>query len=94
MATAVYRLATGNTSNVKWFTGIGERVIDCGPGYRVYLAKDGTSLIILLGGGTKRSQYLDVRKAMELHAEYKARKAEAGRAQAKPGMRRMKRQRR
>ena len=93
VATAVYRLATGNTSNVKWFTGIGERVIDWGPGYRVYLAKDGTSLIILLGGGTKRSQYLDVRKAMELHAEYKARKAEAGRAQAKPGMRRMKRQR-
>jgi DNA-binding phage protein len=44
----------GNTSNVKWFAGIGEYVIDWGPGYRIYLAKDGESLIVLFGGGTKR----------------------------------------
>jgi putative addiction module killer protein len=44
----------GNTSSVKWFAGIGEYVIDWGPGYRIYLAKDGESLIVLFGGGTKR----------------------------------------
>jgi len=31
VATAVMRLATGNTSNVKWFGGIGEYRIDWGP---------------------------------------------------------------
>ena len=35
------RMALGNTSNIKWFDGLGEYVIDWGPGYRIYLAKDG-----------------------------------------------------
>ncbi len=83
VATAVYRLGIGNTSNVKWFAGIGERIIDWGPGYRVYLAQDGTSLIMLFGGGTKRGQRADVRRAIELHAEYKARKSVVLRTQAK-----------
>ena len=52
--TATLRLELGNTSNVKWFSGIGEYVIDWGPGYRIYLAKDGNTLIVLFGGGTKR----------------------------------------
>jgi putative addiction module killer protein len=77
VATAVVRLATGNTSRVKWFQGIGECVIDWGPGYRVYLAKDGEELIILYGGGTKRRQPADIARAKELHAEYKARKLAA-----------------
>jgi putative addiction module killer protein len=45
----------GNTSSVKWFSGIGEYRIDWGPGYRIYLAKAGDDLIILLGGGTKKA---------------------------------------
>lgn len=28
--------------------------IDYGPGYRIYLGKDGERLVILLGGGTKK----------------------------------------
>ena len=74
VATAVMRLATGNTSNVKWFGGIGEYRIDWGPGYRIYLAQDGARLIVLFGGGTKRRQQADVARAKELHAEYCARK--------------------
>ncbi len=31
------RMELGNTSNIKWFEGIGEYRIDWGPGYRVYL---------------------------------------------------------
>jgi putative component of toxin-antitoxin plasmid stabilization module len=33
VVTATLRLELGNTSNVKWFSGIGEYVIDWGPGY-------------------------------------------------------------
>ena len=39
VATAKLRMELGNTSSVKWFAGIGEYVIDWGPGYRIYLAK-------------------------------------------------------
>lgn len=59
---------------MKWFAGIGEYIIDWGPGYRIYLAKDGESLIVLFGGGVKRRQQVDVERAKALHAEYKARK--------------------
>lgn len=71
---AKLRMELGNTSNVKWFDGIGEYRIDWGPGYRIYLAKDGEALIVLFGGGTKRRQQADIERARELHAEYKARK--------------------
>lgn len=74
VVTAKLRLELGNTSNVKWFDGIGEYVIDWGPGYRVYLAKDGETLIILFGGGTKRGQQKDIDWAKALHLEYKTRK--------------------
>ncbi len=75
VATATLRLSLGNTSRVKWFAGLGEYVIDWGPGFRVYLARDGDSLIVLFGGGTKRGQQADIDRAKALLAEYKARKA-------------------
>lgn len=71
---AKLRMEQGNTSSVKWFAGIGEYVIDWGPGYRIYLARDGDALIILFGGGTKRGQQKDIDQAKALHAEYKERK--------------------
>lgn len=74
VATALLRIEEGNTSRLKWFRGIGECVIDWGPGLRVYLAKEGDSLILLLGGGTKRTQFEDIRRAMALHEEYRDRK--------------------
>ena len=58
----------------QWFDGMGEYVIDWRPGYRIYLARDGDTLIVLFGGGTKRGQQRDIDKAKELLAEYKARK--------------------
>ena len=68
------RIELGNTSNIKWFDGIGEYRIDWGPGYRIYLIQDGKELIILLGGGTKKKQQQDIKKAKMLHKEYKTRK--------------------
>jgi len=74
VTTALLRLELGNISNVKWFDGIGEYRIDWGPGYRIYLSKDGEALLILLGGGTKKGQDADISRAKALHQEYKARK--------------------
>jgi putative addiction module killer protein len=74
VAAAQVRLSQGNTSSVKRFSGLAEYVIDWGPGYRVYLARDGEKLIVLFGGGTKRGQQRDIERAKELLAEYKARK--------------------
>jgi putative addiction module killer protein len=74
---AMMRLSLGNTSNVKWFEGIGEYVINWGPGFRVYLAKEGSALIVLFTGGTKHRQRTDIERALTLHAEYKARKRAA-----------------
>jgi putative addiction module killer protein len=74
IAIAKVRLELGNTSNIKWFDGIGEYRIDWGAGYRIYLAQDGRQLIILFGGGTKKSQQKDIHNAKRLFAEYKSRK--------------------
>jgi putative addiction module killer protein len=52
-----------NTSNVKWFAGIGEYGIDLSPGYRIHLAESGESLIVLFGCGTKRRQRTDIDRA-------------------------------
>ncbi len=68
------RLGLGNFSNIEWFKGIGECKIDWGPGYRIYLAKDGEALIILFGGSAKKGQQKAIDQAVALHEEYKARK--------------------
>ena len=57
VTTGLLRLELGNISNVKWIGGgLGEYRIDWGPGYRLYLMRDGEELIILFAGGTKRRQ--------------------------------------
>ena len=40
--------------------------IDHGPGYRVYFTRRGDRVIILLAGGTKRTQPADIAKAIEI----------------------------
>ena len=69
-----YICLDGSNPYKAWFDGIGEYVINWGPGYRVYLAKDGDTLIILFGGGTKRGQQKGIDRAKALYHEYKARK--------------------
>ncbi|AJY71976.1 addiction module protein [Geobacter sulfurreducens] len=78
VAVAKIRIEQGNTSNVKWFEGIGEYKIDWGPGYRIYLARDGQKIIVLLGGGTKKGQSKDIERALAFWADYKRRKREVG----------------
>ena len=62
---------------------LGEYRIDWGPGLRLYLAKDGETLIVLLGGGTKKAQQVDIERARASWAEYRARKAAAARRRGK-----------
>jgi putative addiction module killer protein len=61
--TYLTRIEQGNTSNLDW-----------GPGYRIYVGKDGEKSIILLGGGTKKHQQKDIEHAQWLWEEYKHRK--------------------
>jgi putative addiction module killer protein len=74
VAIGVMRLGLGNTSNLKRIGTITEYRISWGPGYRIYLAEDGDAWV-LLGGGTKRRQRVDIERAEALMAEYNRRKS-------------------
>jgi putative addiction module killer protein len=56
---------------------VGEGVLelreDIGPGYRVYLARHGTALVILLCGGDKRTQDADIKRAKAYWQDWKQR---------------------
>ena len=72
---ALDRLERGNFSAAKGVgTGVFELRLDFGPGYRIYFGKDGETLVILLGGGTKKRQQADIVDAQALWQEYKRRK--------------------
>jgi putative addiction module killer protein len=72
---ALARIEQGNLSNLKVVkAGVHEFRIDWGPGYRIYLGRDGDVLVILLGGGTKRRQQKDIEAARASWSDYKRRK--------------------
>ncbi|MCR6631399.1 MAG: type II toxin-antitoxin system RelE/ParE family toxin [Magnetospirillum sp.] len=76
VAVAKIKLVGGQFGNLKAVgEGVSEYRIDYGPGYRVYLGRDGAELVILLGGGDKTSQSEDIAEAKRLWKEYKHRKA-------------------
>jgi putative addiction module killer protein len=75
--TAVARMEAGNLSNLKGVGGgVVERAIDWGPGYRIYLGRDGDQLIILLGGGSRKRQDEDIERAKECWRDYRKRKVQ------------------
>ena len=60
VAARLIRLQNGNFGDCKPVgDGVWELRVDWGPGYRIYLAKDGEALIILFGGSTKKERGLD-----------------------------------
>jgi putative addiction module killer protein len=66
----IERLALGLVGDVKPIgEGVAEMRIDHGPGYRVYFLKRGKLLIVLLAGGSKRTQKRDIEKALKLASE-------------------------
>ena len=73
--TALARMEAGNLGDVRGVgSGVLESRIHVGPGYRVYFGRDGDTLIVLLGGGTKVRQQKDISDARELWQDYKRRK--------------------
>lgn len=64
------RLSLGNPGDHRSVgKGVRELRIDYGPGYRVYYAVRGSTLVILLAGGDKSSQGDDIERALELNEE-------------------------
>jgi putative addiction module killer protein len=55
--------------------GVYELRIDWGPGYRVYYARIGELILLLLCGGDKRSQTKDIERAQDYFKDYKVRSA-------------------
>ena len=71
----VRRMEFGNFGDSKSVgEGVRELRIDIGPGYRVYYGIDEGRIVLLLGGGTKRGQSRDIRKAIDRWTTYKERK--------------------
>ena len=65
--TRIERMAAGNPGDVKAVAqGISEMRIHYGPGYRIYFTKRGNEIVILLAGGSKRSQAKDIKTALSL----------------------------
>jgi len=61
------RLALGNPGDARPVgEGVSELRIDYGPGYRVYFVRRGPALIIVLGGGDKRTQDRGIEAALAL----------------------------
>ena len=65
------RISNGNLGDYKSVgSGVLELRIDYGPGYRVYFTIQGNELILLLIGGDKSTQKMDIKLAHELKSEY------------------------
>jgi putative addiction module killer protein len=72
----VQRLETGLFGDC---APIGEGALEMrehhGAGFRVYFGRHGSTIVILLCGGTKRTQASDIKKAREYWADWKRRRA-------------------
>lgn len=70
----VQRMAAGNFGDCKPLTeGVWELRIDHGPGYRIYYARAGEALLLLLAGGDKRKQRTDIETAIVYWKDWKMR---------------------
>jgi putative addiction module killer protein len=66
----ISRFRVGNFGDAKRVRErVSEARVDYGPGYRIYFTLRGTTLIILLCGGDKRTQAADIVRAKRLAEE-------------------------
>lgn len=72
------RLRSGNPGDVKAVgAGVSELRVDYGPGYRVYFAMAGMTLVVLLCAGDKRTQTADIKRAKKFWTDYQQRTNES-----------------
>lgn len=65
--TRIRRLSLGNAGDARPVgEGVSELRVDIGPGYRIYVIRNGARTVLLLGGGTKSTQQRDIGRAIEL----------------------------
>ncbi|HEY1453960.1 MAG TPA: type II toxin-antitoxin system RelE/ParE family toxin [Roseiarcus sp.] len=65
------RMSLGNPGDVRPVDeGVSELRIDYGPGYRVYFAGRGKTVVVLLCGGDKQTQDIDIATAKSLAKEW------------------------
>ncbi|AJW93656.1 hypothetical protein BM43_7590 (plasmid) [Burkholderia gladioli] len=70
IAKRIQRLAHGQYGDVKSVgAGVSELRVHTGPGYRVYFAQRGSTIIVLLCGGDKSTQQRDIQRAWALASE-------------------------
>lgn|ERR1700683_2115680 len=68
------RVTTGNFGDHSFLrNGVWELRLDVGPGYRVYFGRHGITLVLLLCGGTKRTQSSDIGRAVRFFADFQRR---------------------
>ncbi len=68
------RAKAGNLGTSKALRdGVYEMKIDYGPGYRVYYALVGATVVLLLNGGDKSRQAKDIERAVAFLADYRRR---------------------
>lgn len=70
------RMAAGNFGDCRpLIGGVWELRIDHGPGYRIYYARAGAELLLLLIGGDKRKQQADIDMAVAYWKDWNRRNA-------------------
>lgn len=70
----IARLEAGNFGDCKGLRdGVQEIRIDYGPGYRVYLSRQGKVIVLLLCGSDKREQDRAIEKAIDYLKDWKRR---------------------
>jgi len=73
----IARLRLGNMGDCEPVgDGVSELRIHYGPGYRVYFGQDGNKIVVLILGGSKRTQKKDIKAAKILWKDYKERENE------------------
>ena len=68
------RIILGNYGDCKSVgNGILELRVHYGPGYRVYFSEQANTILLLLLGGSKRTQSRDIKKAKQYLADFRER---------------------
>ena len=68
----IRRVSLGNFGDARPVDGpVSELRIDHGPGLRIYFMRSASVLVVLLAGGTKRTQEADIRRAIKIAKEWK-----------------------